>query len=109
LRTERAAVCVNVIDAPLRHPFLLAGQLAVAQAASRGRLEVGLGIGAAHLAPHDYRTLGTRFPARAERLGRLARMLDALPALWRGETVTDENLGLHDATLGPSESTSRPS
>jgi alkanesulfonate monooxygenase SsuD/methylene tetrahydromethanopterin reductase-like flavin-dependent oxidoreductase (luciferase family) len=38
---------------------------------------------------------------RAERLGRLARMLEALPALWRGETVTDEELGLHDATLGP--------
>lgn len=62
LRTERAAVCVNVSDAPLRHPFLLAGQPAVAQAASRGRLEVGFGIGAAHLAPQDYRTLGTQFP-----------------------------------------------
>jgi hypothetical protein len=28
-------------------------------------------------------------------------MLEALPALWRGETVTDEEPGLHDATLGP--------
>lgn len=31
----------------------------------------------------------------------LTHMLEALPALWRGETVTDEKLGLHDATLGP--------
>jgi alkanesulfonate monooxygenase SsuD/methylene tetrahydromethanopterin reductase-like flavin-dependent oxidoreductase (luciferase family) len=101
LRTERAAVCVNVIDICLRHPFLLAGQLAVAQAASHGRLEVGLGIGAEHLARHDFRALGKTFPPREERLDVLARLLEVLPALWRGETVTDPELGLHDASLGP--------
>src|SRR5438094_10505077 len=43
--TERVALAVDVINVSLRHPFLLAGQLAVAQAASRGRVEVGLGAG----------------------------------------------------------------
>ena len=35
-RTERFALAVDVLNVSLRHPFLLAGQLAVAQAASGG-------------------------------------------------------------------------
>jgi alkanesulfonate monooxygenase SsuD/methylene tetrahydromethanopterin reductase-like flavin-dependent oxidoreductase (luciferase family) len=101
LRTERAAVCVNVINASLRHPLLLAGQLAVAQAASRGRLEVGLGAGAAHLAPYDFEALGQTFAPPERRREVLAHLLEALPALWRGETVTDSTLDLQDASLGP--------
>jgi alkanesulfonate monooxygenase SsuD/methylene tetrahydromethanopterin reductase-like flavin-dependent oxidoreductase (luciferase family) len=44
-RTERIGLTVWVINASLRHPFLLAGPLGVAHAASGGRLEVGLGVG----------------------------------------------------------------
>jgi len=43
--TERISLSVDVLNTALRHPFLLAGQLAVAQAASGGRVEVGLGAG----------------------------------------------------------------
>jgi alkanesulfonate monooxygenase SsuD/methylene tetrahydromethanopterin reductase-like flavin-dependent oxidoreductase (luciferase family) len=99
--TERAALAVDVINVSLRHPFLLAGQLAVAQAASRGRIEVGLGAGSYHLARFDHAALGRPLPPLAERRERLARCCELLPALWRGEQVTDAELGLKAAALGP--------
>jgi hypothetical protein len=39
-RTQHIGLAVHVLNASLRHPFLLAGQLAVAQAHSGGRVEV---------------------------------------------------------------------
>jgi alkanesulfonate monooxygenase SsuD/methylene tetrahydromethanopterin reductase-like flavin-dependent oxidoreductase (luciferase family) len=99
--TERIALAVDVLNVSLRHPFLLAGQLAIAQAASDGRLEVGLGAGSYHLARFDHRALGVPFPSLPERRRRLARCCELLPALWRGEEVTDAELGLDAASLGP--------
>jgi alkanesulfonate monooxygenase SsuD/methylene tetrahydromethanopterin reductase-like flavin-dependent oxidoreductase (luciferase family) len=99
--TERITVAVDVLNVSLRHPFLLAGQLAVAQAASGGRLEVGLGAGSYHLARFDHQALGRPFPPLAARRERLARCCQAFPALWRGEEVTDAELGLEAASLGP--------
>jgi len=100
-RTERVRLAVQVLNASLRPPLLLAGQLAVVQEASRGRLEVGLGAGSFHLARFDHRVAGIPFPAHAERIRRLEACCGAFPALWRGERVTDGTLGLRDATLGP--------
>jgi alkanesulfonate monooxygenase SsuD/methylene tetrahydromethanopterin reductase-like flavin-dependent oxidoreductase (luciferase family) len=99
--TTRAGLAVDVVNSVLRHPFLLAGQVAVAQAASAGRLEVGLGAGSYHLARHDHDALGIPFPPHAERLDRLEGCCRVLPALWRGQSVTDQALGLRDASLGP--------
>ena len=99
--TERIALAVDVLNTSLRHPFLLAGQLGVAQAASGGRVEVGLGAGSYHLARFDHAALGRRFPLLAERRARLARCCELFPALWRGEEVTDAELGLSGASLGP--------
>src|ERR671935_2352881 len=59
--TDRVALAVDVLNTSLRHPFLLAGQLAVAQAASSGRVEVGLGAGSYHPAPLDPPRFGLRF------------------------------------------------
>jgi alkanesulfonate monooxygenase SsuD/methylene tetrahydromethanopterin reductase-like flavin-dependent oxidoreductase (luciferase family) len=100
-RTERIGVAVRVLNAYLRHPFLLAGQLAVAQAASGGRLDVGLGAGSFHLARHDHEALAIPFPRFSDRVTRLEAMCRVLPALWRGERVDDQILGLSDASLGP--------
>jgi alkanesulfonate monooxygenase SsuD/methylene tetrahydromethanopterin reductase-like flavin-dependent oxidoreductase (luciferase family) len=100
-RTERITVAVRVLNASLRHPFLLAGQLAVAQATSGGRLDVGLGTGSFHLARHDHEALAIPFPRFSDRVARLEAMCRLLPALWRGERVDDEALGLSDAGLGP--------
>lgn len=98
--TSRIPLAVHVLNVALRNPFLLAAQLAVAQAASGGRVEVGLGAGSFHLARHDHRALGIPFPAHRDRLERLESSVRVFPRLWRGETVDDETLGLEHASLG---------
>lgn len=98
--TERVRLSVHMLNATLRHPVVLASQLAVAQAASRGRLEVGLGAGAKYWAPFDNRPLGIPFPSHATRIARLEALCRTLPALWRGETVSDEVLGLREVSFG---------
>ena len=97
--TSRIQLAVDVISVAIRHPLLLASQLAVVQAASGGRLEVGLGAGS-QLSRHDAVALGRPFPPINVRRGILAHTCQVLPALWRGERVTDELLGIHDASLG---------
>jgi alkanesulfonate monooxygenase SsuD/methylene tetrahydromethanopterin reductase-like flavin-dependent oxidoreductase (luciferase family) len=99
--TSRVALGVHVLNAALRHPVLLAGQLAIAQAASDGRVEVGLGAGSFHLARFDHRATGIPFPAMADRLNRLEACARVLPRLWQGETVDDQTLELAGASLGP--------
>ena len=99
--TSRIGLAVHVLNASLRPPLLLAGQLAVAQAASGGRLEIGLGTGSWHLARHDHRAAGVPFPPFSERVTRLDACCRAFPALWRGATVSDTVLGMDDASLGP--------
>lgn len=99
--TSRIRLGVHVLNASLRPPLLLAGQLAVAQASSGGRLEVGLGTGSWHLARHDHRAAGVPFPPFAERVRRLEACCRVFPALWRGEQVSERVLGLHEASLGP--------
>ncbi len=100
-RTERITLAVRVLNVCLRHPFLLAGQLAVVQATSGGRLDVGLGAGSSWLARHDHEALGIPFPPFAERVARLEATCRVLPALLRGERVTDGTLRLSGASLGP--------
>jgi alkanesulfonate monooxygenase SsuD/methylene tetrahydromethanopterin reductase-like flavin-dependent oxidoreductase (luciferase family) len=99
--TERIRLAVHVLNVSIRTPLLLAGQLAVAQAASGGRLEVGLGTGSWHLARHDHRVAGVAFPPFASRVRRLEACCRVFPALWRGETVSDDALKLDGASLGP--------
>jgi alkanesulfonate monooxygenase SsuD/methylene tetrahydromethanopterin reductase-like flavin-dependent oxidoreductase (luciferase family) len=101
--TDRIGLTVEVLNVSLRHPFLLAGQIAVAQAASGGRVRVGLGAGSFHLARLDHAALGVPFPSHADRLERLAACCRVLPRLWRGEAVDDAALGLSGASLGPIE------
>jgi alkanesulfonate monooxygenase SsuD/methylene tetrahydromethanopterin reductase-like flavin-dependent oxidoreductase (luciferase family) len=103
--TERILISVEVVNASLRNPFLLAGQLAVAQAASGGRLRVGLGAGSAHLARFDHNALGVPFPEHDQRVRHLESCSRVLPALWRGAVVDEPSLGLRQASLGPIEIT----
>jgi alkanesulfonate monooxygenase SsuD/methylene tetrahydromethanopterin reductase-like flavin-dependent oxidoreductase (luciferase family) len=97
---HRAQLGLWVANVSLRHPLLLAGQLAVAQAASGGRVEVGLGAGSKSLAAHDHAALGLPFPPLADRMARLDAMCRVLPALWSGAVVDEPGLGLHRASLG---------
>jgi alkanesulfonate monooxygenase SsuD/methylene tetrahydromethanopterin reductase-like flavin-dependent oxidoreductase (luciferase family) len=100
-RTRRVGLSVDVINISLRNPFLLAAELAVVQATSGGRLEVGLGAGSYGLARHDHKALGIPFPKLPDRIARLESCARVFPALWRGDSVTEKSLGLKDASLGP--------
>jgi len=100
-RTKRIQLGLYVVNVSLRHPFLLAAQIAVAQAASNGRVEVGLGAGSHYFARYDHEVTGIPFPRFPDRMKRLEACSRVLPALWRGEEVTDEGLGLRGASLGP--------
>lgn len=99
-RTRRIPVGILVFDVLLRHPFVLAGSVAVAQAVSGGRLRVGLGIGD-RFSRLDHETLGVPFPPLEERVRVLDACCQVFPALWRGEAVTNPVLGLREASLGP--------
>ena len=99
--TSTTRLALWVANVSLRHPLLLAGQIAVAQAASGGRVEVGLGAGSWQLARHDHQALGLPFPPYADRARRVGECAGVLRALWRGETVEHEELGLVGASLGP--------
>jgi alkanesulfonate monooxygenase SsuD/methylene tetrahydromethanopterin reductase-like flavin-dependent oxidoreductase (luciferase family) len=100
-RTDRIRLAIHVVNASLRNPFLLAGTLAVVQAASGGRLEVGIGAGSHHFARYDNAAIGVAFRSYRERMEWLGACCRILPALWRGERVTDATIGLADASLGP--------
>jgi alkanesulfonate monooxygenase SsuD/methylene tetrahydromethanopterin reductase-like flavin-dependent oxidoreductase (luciferase family) len=100
-RTKTIDLSVEVLNAGLRHPFLLASQLAAVQALSGNRLRVGLGAGSAHLAKFDHQRLGLPFRPFAERVDQLAACCRLFPRLWAGDLVTDPALGLDEASLGP--------
>ena len=97
--TRSIPVGVLVFDALLRHPFMVAGSVAVAQALSGGRVQVGLGVGD-KFSKLDHEALGLAFPPIADRVRFLEACCTALPSLWRGDTVTDPLLGLKEAALG---------
>jgi alkanesulfonate monooxygenase SsuD/methylene tetrahydromethanopterin reductase-like flavin-dependent oxidoreductase (luciferase family) len=97
--TRNIPVGVLVFDVLLRHPFIVAGSVAVAQALSGGRVRVGLGVGD-KFSKVDHDALGLAFPPIADRVRFLEACCTALPSLWRGDTVTDPLLGLKEAALG---------
>ncbi len=99
-RTSTIPIGILVFDVLLRHPFILAGSVAVAQVVSDGRIRVGLGVGD-KFSRLDHQTLGIPFPPFAERVRFLDACCRALPALWRGQSVTEPLLRLKNATLGP--------
>ncbi len=73
----------------------------VKQEMSRGRLEVGLGAGANYWKGFDNEPTSIPFPSHAARIARLEALCRTLPALWRGEAVTDETLSIRGVSLGP--------
>lgn len=99
-RTRTIPVGVMVFDVLLRHPFIVAGSIAVAQALSGGRVRVGLGVGD-KFSELDHHVLGLPFPTISDRVRFLEGCCAALPRLWRGEPVSDASLGLSHAALGP--------
>lgn len=82
--TSRATVGTWVANVMNRHPAVLARMAATLQAASGGRVVVGIGIGG-HPREHD--AYGIPFPDVPERVARLEEAVAVLRALWAGGPI----------------------
>ena len=83
--TSRLRVGTLVLNNDLRHPALLAQELATLDHLSEGRLEVGIGAGHSFT---EYRALGLEFDEPAVRKERLADSVEILRSLLDGASVT---------------------
>jgi probable F420-dependent oxidoreductase len=80
--TDRVRLGTSILIMPLRHPVLLAKELATMQFLSENRLILGAGIG---WNDAEYAAMGI---PRSERGGRTDEMLDIMIPLLEGETIT---------------------
>ena len=85
LGTTRIRVGTLVLNNDLRHPVVLAQELATLDHLSGGRLEVGIGAGHSFT---EYAAMGRRFDPPAERKERLGESTEILRALLDGQTVS---------------------
>jgi probable F420-dependent oxidoreductase len=88
----------QVINPAFRPLGSLAQELAAIDIISEGRLEVGLGAGHAE---REVTSLGLTFPPARDRIREVARILEVLPRLFAGETVTEDGGGLSEFRLAP--------
>ncbi|MEU1664413.1 LLM class flavin-dependent oxidoreductase [Streptomyces sparsogenes] len=86
--TERVALGMAVLLPALRHPILLAHQLATLDRLSEGRLIAGMGGGFPTPSTEaQFAAVGVDF---ARRISRLEESIDAMRRLWSGEEVSYE-------------------
>jgi alkanesulfonate monooxygenase SsuD/methylene tetrahydromethanopterin reductase-like flavin-dependent oxidoreductase (luciferase family) len=86
--TRRVTVGTFVANVMNRHPAVLARMASTLQIASRGRLTLGLGVGAE---TGEHAAYGLPFPPIAERVARLEEAVAVMRALWTGGPVTRES------------------
>jgi probable F420-dependent oxidoreductase len=86
-----------VLNNDLRHPVVLAKEIATLGLAAEGRVEVGLGAGWLR---SDYEQAGIEFDEPAVRVDRLAESLAVMKTLWSEGKVT--SAGTHYTVLGAS-------
>ncbi len=84
-----------VLNNDLRHPVVLAQEVATLDQVSTGRVELGLGAGHSFT---EYASMGIAFDPPAVRKARLAEAIEILSPLLRGEMVTYE--GAHYRVTG---------
>jgi len=80
--TERVRLGTSILIMPLRHPVILAKELATLQFLSENRMILGAGVGWNEL---EYAALGIK---KSERGKRTDEMLDIMIPLLQGETIT---------------------
>jgi probable F420-dependent oxidoreductase len=80
--TERVRLGTSILIMPLRHPVMLAKELATLQFLSENRMVLGAGVGWNEA---EYEAMGVK---KSERGKRTDEMLDILIPLLEGETVT---------------------
>lgn len=99
--TTRVRLGTAVLLPALRHPVVLAGQIANVDQISRGRVVLGLGVGwSLPSAEREWAACGAD---HRRRVRRLEEHVEIWRALWRGEplTRTAEDVTLTDHTIGP--------
>lgn len=74
--TSRIKLGTGIVILPLRNPVILAKELATIDVLSKGRLEVGIGVG---YVPGEYDAIGVPFTTRGRRAD---EWIDALRTLW---------------------------
>lgn len=85
--TERIRLGTLVVNNDLRHPAILAQDVATLDLLSGGRVELGLGAG---WALAEYRRAGITYDAPAARVSRLSETVAALRLLFAGELVSTD-------------------
>jgi probable F420-dependent oxidoreductase len=83
--TSRIRISTAVLNQDLRHPAVLAKELATLDVLSGGRLEVGLGAGWVRA---DYDQSGIAFDSAADRIGRLQENIAIVKGLFATEPYT---------------------
>jgi alkanesulfonate monooxygenase SsuD/methylene tetrahydromethanopterin reductase-like flavin-dependent oxidoreductase (luciferase family) len=99
--TERVRLGTAVLLPALRHPVVLAGQIANVDQISRGRVVLGLGVGwSLPSAEREWAACGADHKRRVRRL---EEHVDIWRMLWRGEPVTHrgDDYELTEHTIGP--------
>ncbi|HEX2170922.1 MAG TPA: LLM class flavin-dependent oxidoreductase, partial [Dehalococcoidia bacterium] len=88
-RTRRTRLVTGAVIPAFNHPLKLAGELAMVDCMSNGRLDVGV---ARAFLPHEFEAFGV---SMAESRGRHQEGIDALIRLWTEENVTFEGTYHH--------------
>jgi alkanesulfonate monooxygenase SsuD/methylene tetrahydromethanopterin reductase-like flavin-dependent oxidoreductase (luciferase family) len=99
--TSRVRLGTAVLLPALRHPVVLAHQIANVDQISRGRLVLGLGVGwSLPSAEREWAACGMD---HKQRVRRLEEHVEIWRMLWRGEPVTHRGHGVElvDHTIGP--------
>jgi alkanesulfonate monooxygenase SsuD/methylene tetrahydromethanopterin reductase-like flavin-dependent oxidoreductase (luciferase family) len=99
--TRRVRLGTAVLLPALRHPVVLAGQIANVDHLSQGRVVLGLGVGwSLPSAEREWAACGADHKRRVRRL---EEHVEVWRKLWRGDPVTHlgEDVDLRDHTIGP--------
>jgi probable F420-dependent oxidoreductase len=87
METQRLRLCPLVFNNDLRHPAVLAQDLATLDLLSEGRLVVGIGAGWNEL---EYRSIGLPFDSPGIRIDRMREAITVLRGLFSDEPVSFE-------------------
>ena len=91
--TSRVKIVSGVFVPMLHHPVMLAKQLATIDVLSGGRFVAGLGVGGRE---QDYQSVDAPL---GHRLTRLAKSVETMRSVWRGEPVVDGALPVGPAPV----------
>ncbi len=96
--TESIRLLSSIVLAPFYHPLVLARSTATLDAASNGRLTLGVGIGGEY--PVEFEAAGLKVTQRGRRTD---ECLEVLRRLWTGEPVTysGRHFNLTEAMINP--------